>query len=81
VDILERAQMVDPAGERTVGVLTKTDLIGPGEEDEIIEVVNNRRKPLALGYTMVKNRSQQDIRDGVSSAKARWVIFSSTAAP
>ena len=30
VDILERAQGVDKSGERTIGVLTKTDLIGPG---------------------------------------------------
>jgi hypothetical protein len=71
VDILERAEGVDPTGERTIGVLTKTDLIGQGAEDEIIEVVNNRRKPLTLGYTMVKNRSQKDIKDGLSSAKAR----------
>lgn len=73
VDILERAQSVDPTGQRTIGVLTKTDLIGPGAEDEVIEVVNNRRKPLALGYTMLKNRSQQDIKDGVTTAKARLV--------
>ena len=72
VDILERAEGVDPTGERTIGVLTKTDLIGPGAEDEVIEVVNNRRKPLALGYTMMKNRSQKDIKDGISTAKARF---------
>lgn len=72
VDILERAEGVDPSGERTIGVLTKSDLISPGGEDEILEVVNNRRKPLALGYTMLKNRSQKDIKDGVSAAKARY---------
>ena len=72
VDILERAEGVDPTGERTVGVLTKSDLIGAGGEDEIIEVVNNRRKPLALGYTMLKNRSQKDIKEGMSAAKARY---------
>ena len=71
VDILERAEGVDPSGERTIGVLTKSDLIGAGGEDEIVEVVNNRRKPLALGYTMLKNRSQKDIKDGVSTGKAR----------
>jgi interferon-induced GTP-binding protein Mx1 len=74
VDILERAEGVDPTGQRTIGVLTKCDLIGPGAEDEVLEVVNNRRKPLALGYTMVKNRSQKEMKDGTSSAKARYVI-------
>lgn len=71
MDILERAQSVDPTGERTVGVLTKTDLIGPGNEEEVLAVVNNVRKPLALGYVMVKNRSQKDIVENVSTNKAR----------
>ena len=56
VDILERAQIVDPRGERTIGVLTKPDLIGPGNEDEVLAVLHNVRKPLQLGYVMVKNR-------------------------
>lgn len=56
VDILERAQKVDPRGERTIGVLTKPDLIGPGNEDEVLAVLHNVRKPLQLGYVMVKNR-------------------------
>lgn len=71
VDILERAQGVDPVGERTVGVLTKTDLIGPGGEDEVLAVVNNVRKPLALGYVMLKNRSQRDLMDNISTQQAR----------
>lgn len=56
VDILERAQKVDARGERTIGVLTKPDLIGPGNEDEVLAVLHNVRKPLQLGYVMVKNR-------------------------
>jgi interferon-induced GTP-binding protein Mx1 len=63
--------MVDPSGERTIGVLTKTDLIGPGNEDEVLAVVNNIRKPLALGYIMVKNRSQKDLSEKMSNLKAR----------
>jgi len=48
-DILERAAQVDPTGERTIGVLTKPDLVGPGSEDEVIAVLNNVSKPLKLG--------------------------------
>ena len=54
VDILERAQRVDPLGERTIGVLTKADLIGPGNEEEVLAVLHNIRKPLALGYVMLR---------------------------
>lgn len=73
VDILERAQSVDPTGQRTIGVITKTDLIGAGSEDEIIAVVNNIRKPLALGYIMVKNRSQKEINENVTNSQAREI--------
>lgn len=34
---------------RTIGVLTKPDLIGPGNEDEVLAVLHNIRKPLKLG--------------------------------
>ena len=71
VDILERAQGVDPTGERTIGVLTKTDLVGPGNEEEVMAVVNNIRKPLHLGYVMVKNRSQKEILENISTTRAR----------
>ena len=71
IDILERAQKVDPLGERTIGVLTKPDLIGPGGEDEAIAVLTNQRKPLKLGYTMVKNRSQKELNENLSQEKSR----------
>ena len=71
VDILERARLVDPTGERTLGVLTKPDLIGPGNEEEVAAVLKNIRKPLKLGYVMVKNRSQAQIRNGTSPEAAK----------
>lgn len=63
VDILERASAADPEGIRTIGVLTKPDLIGAGSEDEVLAVLHNVRKPLKLGYIMVKNRSQKELAD------------------
>jgi len=70
VDILERAHVVDPRGERTIGILTKPDLIGPGNEEEVLAVLNNVRKPLKLGFVMVKNRSQSQIQQGLSHKSA-----------
>ena len=63
IDILERAAKVDPNGTRTIGVLTKPDLIGPGSEDEVVQVLRNVRKPLSLGYIMVKNPSQKEVQN------------------
>ena len=60
VDILERAAKVDPQGHRTLGVLTKPDLIGEGGKEEVLQVLCNIRKPLRLGYVMVKNQSVKE---------------------
>ena len=49
----------------TVGVLTKPDLIDEGGEDEVVDVLRNITKPLKLGYIMVKNRSNAQLREGV----------------
>lgn len=67
VDILERAYHVDPTGDRTIGVLTKPDLIGPGSESEALDIVLNKKKPLRLGYIMVKNASQLELNQGASA--------------
>ena len=66
IDVLERAYEYDPAGLRTIGVLTKPDLIDRGGEDEVLKIVLNVRKPLKLGYVIVKNRSQADLKSEMS---------------
>ena len=75
VDILERASKVDPDGERTIGVLTKPDLVDKGGEVEVMNVLANRTKPLRHGYYMLKNRSQEELKaqqgKTVSRAEAR----------
>jgi len=71
IDILERARLVDPAGERTLGVLTKPDLVGTGNEEEVAAIVKNIRKPLRLGFIMVKNRSQFQNEEGISYQAAK----------
>jgi interferon-induced GTP-binding protein Mx len=70
VEVLERCSKHDPEGTRTIGVLTKPDLINPGAEQEAVQVLLNKIKPLKLGYIMVKNRSQRDINDGQTIAQA-----------
>jgi interferon-induced GTP-binding protein Mx len=52
-------------------VLTKPDLIGPGNEDEVMAVLHNVRKPLQLGYVMVRNRTQKELAAGVAGIEAR----------
>lgn len=71
IEALEWASAADSTGKRTIGVLTKPDLIDDGAENEVAEVLSNRRKPLSLGYIMLKNRSQREVAERLSYAEAR----------
>ena len=70
-EILQRAKKVDPSGSRTIGVLTKPDLVDKGGEGEVLEVLRNVRLPLQNGYFMLKNRSQEELNRNISLEKAR----------
>ena len=70
-EIIERAIKVDPEGIRTMGVLTKPDLVDAGAEHEVMGVLSNRTKPLRHGYVMLKNRSQVDLDKKMTLAEAR----------
>ncbi|NXE01876.1 MX protein, partial [Chaetorhynchus papuensis] len=69
-EALKMAQEVDPSGERTIGVLTKPDLVDRGTEESVINVVQNKVIPLKKGYMIVKCRGQQDIYNKLSLAAA-----------
>ena len=63
-DALKMAQSVDPYGNRTIGVLTKLDLMDPGTD--ACDVLMNRVIPLRRGYVGVVNRGQKDVDADVS---------------
>ncbi|PWN90366.1 hypothetical protein FA10DRAFT_111674 [Acaromyces ingoldii] len=58
-DGLKLAREVDPEGTRTVGVLTKVDLMDQGTD--VVDILAGRVIPLRLGYVPVVNRGQRDI--------------------
>lgn len=68
-DSLMLAREVDPNGDRTIGVITKVDLMDAGTNAR--DVLLNQVYPLKLGYIGVVNRSQKDINDKKSIEKAR----------
>ncbi|ESZ92343.1 interferon-induced GTP-binding protein Mx2 [Sclerotinia borealis F-4128] len=60
-EILKLANMADPSGVRTMGVLTKPDLATEKvTKDTIIDLVSENPSTLKLGYYIVKNRSADD---------------------
>lgn len=58
-DGLKMAREVDPEGQRTIGVLTKVDLMDEGTD--VVDILAGRIIPLRLGYVPVVNRGQRDI--------------------
>ncbi|KAH8100213.1 Dynamin central region-domain-containing protein [Cristinia sonorae] len=58
-DGLKLAREVDPEGQRTIGVLTKVDLMDQGTD--VVDILAGRIIPLRLGYVPVVNRGQRDI--------------------
>lgn len=60
-DALQLAREVDPEGDRTIGVVTKIDLMDEGTD--ALELLQGKIYPLKLGYFGVKCRSQKDINE------------------
>jgi len=66
-DALMMARTADPDGLRTIGVLTKLDLMDEGTDAK--DIMENKLLPLRRGYVAVVNRSQKDI-EGKKDIKA-----------
>ena len=58
-DGLKLAKEIDTEGIRTIGVLTKLDIMDSGTDAR--KALLNEEIPLKLGYVGVKNRSKQDL--------------------
>ncbi|CAJ1051457.1 interferon-induced GTP-binding protein Mx-like isoform X1 [Xyrichtys novacula] len=69
-EALKMAQEVDPEGERTLGILTKPDLMDKGTEQTVVDIVHNDVIPLKKGYMVVRCRGQREITDKVCLAEA-----------
>lgn len=67
-DALQMAREADPTGVRTIGVITKLDIMDRGTDAR--NFLLGKVVPLRLGYVGVVNRSQEDINKNRSIAEA-----------
>lgn len=67
-DALKLAREVDPEGERTIGVVTKIDLMDEGTD--ALDLLQGNVYPLKLGYFGVKCRSQKQIDTNITIKQA-----------
>lgn len=63
-EILEIAAEVDPDGRRTLGVLTKPDLVDKGAESAVMGLIEGRTHAIRLGWHLVRNPGQNQLADG-----------------
>ncbi|KAK6531085.1 hypothetical protein TWF281_007910 [Arthrobotrys megalospora] len=70
--IIQKALKIDPDGERTVGVITKPDLINRGTEKRIALLSRNEDTTrLKRGFFLVKSPAPQDLENGDLDAAER----------
>lgn len=62
-EALHMAMKLDPSGDRTIGVLTKLDLMDKGTNAK--NLLEGAEVPLKNGYVALKNRSQEDLNGSV----------------
>lgn len=65
--IIQRAQQFDRSGERTVGIVTKTDLINKGTEARLAELTDADRTMLKHGFFLLKNPSPELLDNSITS--------------
>lgn len=80
-EILDMAEQCDPQGQRTLGVLTKPDLVDDGAEQAIMDIVEGKSHALNLGWCVVRNSGQQQINDSSAERHAREKLFFTSEAP
>lgn len=61
-EVLHMARQIDVKGERTIGCVTKIDIMDRGTDARAL-LMNKGEVPLKLGFVGIKNRSQADINE------------------
>jgi hypothetical protein len=64
-EIVQMAHDLDPDGERTLGVLTKPDLVDKGAEEKVIDLIRGKDMQVKLGWVIVRNLGQSELCGGV----------------
>ncbi|KAH6975067.1 dynamin family protein [Ilyonectria sp. MPI-CAGE-AT-0026] len=75
-EILALAEEVDKSGERTLGILTKPDLLKEKSAKAVVcNLVEGKKRPLTLGYYVVRSRGGDDDQNEDAKAYNREEMF------
>ncbi|QIW95060.1 hypothetical protein AMS68_000578 [Peltaster fructicola] len=79
--ILEMASDVDPDGDRTLGILTKPDLVDKGAERNVLAMVEGHAFKVQLGWHVIRNPGQQELGNPNTKRDDLEANFFRTTAP
>ena len=79
--ILEKAEEFDPEGIRTLGVLTKPDLVDKGAEHNVVDLIIGKEHQLSLGWHLLRNAGQAELSNSIESRQEEERIFFDTVDP
>ncbi|TQV95281.1 interferon-induced GTP-binding protein Mx2 [Cordyceps javanica] len=75
-EILALAEKYDPTGRRTLGILTKPDLVLERSAQSVVcSLVRGEKKPLNLGYHLVRSRGGDDDEGTLFGDNERDILF------
>lgn len=80
-EILEMARDVDPEGDRTLGVLTKPDIVDKGAERNVLDMIEGRTVKFQLGWHVVRNPGQQELQNPTMNRELLKTKFFRNTAP
>jgi hypothetical protein len=83
-EILDLAEQHDKEGARTLGVLTKPDLVDAGAEHMVMDLLAGKTHKLALGWCILRNLGQKEndnCLDAVAERQVAEDTFFKTKAP
>ncbi|EEP80954.1 predicted protein [Uncinocarpus reesii 1704] len=75
-EIVEMAKELDPEAQRTLGVLTKPDLVDKGAEGAVVRMVNGKEQGSGVQWSVVRNPGQQDLQNQNTSRQGESKFFS-----
>lgn len=78
-EILEMAEEVDKEGIRTLGILTKPDLVDRGAEGRVVDLIDGKAHALKLGWHIVKNPGQAELEEKMDRDAIELKFFNTVA--
>lgn len=80
-EILTMAEEADGDGHRTLGVLTKPDLVDSGAEAPVMDLIKGEKHKLSLGWCIVRNLGQKQLQSSSADRNAVEMEFFRDKAP